>query len=60
MNIAPQSYELSQEADNDLQEIYDFTNERFGTDQAINYLTGIDEIFNNLCIHPHIVEQEMK
>ena len=47
------SYELSHEADNDLQEIYDYTAAKFGTDQAIKYLVGLDELFLALCLHPH-------
>jgi toxin ParE1/3/4 len=46
-------YELSEEADRDLQEIYDFTIENFGSHQAIEYLTGLETIFNNLCKHPY-------
>jgi toxin ParE1/3/4 len=47
------SYELSQEADKDLQDIFDFTAERFGTDQAVEYLVGLEELFYALCAHPH-------
>lgn len=53
MASSPHKYELSQEADNDLQEIYDYTVEKFGADQAVDYLTGLDETFNQLCTHPH-------
>ena len=47
------SYILSKEADNDLQEIYDYTVEKFGADQAIKYLVGLEELFFVLCAHPH-------
>ena len=53
MAFTPDAYALSQEADNDLQEIYDYTTEKFGAEQAIRYLTGIEELFNVLCNHPH-------
>jgi toxin ParE1/3/4 len=46
-------YELSQEADRDLQEIYDFSIENFGSNQAMEYLTGLEGIFNTICRHPH-------
>jgi toxin ParE1/3/4 len=46
------SYELSQQADNDLQEIFDFTALKFGEEQAIKYLTGFEELFGALCMHP--------
>ncbi|WP_345084684.1 type II toxin-antitoxin system RelE/ParE family toxin [Nemorincola caseinilytica] len=49
----PYTYELSQEADNDLQDIYDHTHEHFGAQQAIDYLTGIEDLFHILCAHPH-------
>ncbi len=44
-------YQLSEEADNDLQDIYDYTEEHFGTDQAIKYLLDLEELFNLLCTH---------
>ena len=47
------AYELSKEADKDLEDIYDYTTEKFGAEQAIKYLTGIEELFFSLCIHPH-------
>src|ERR1700744_2072413 len=53
MVYIPYPYELSQEADNDLQQIYDFTLEKFGTEQAIQYLMGLEELFYTLCTHPH-------
>ena len=53
MGHIPYSYELSQEADNDLQEIYDHTVVHFSEVQAIQYLTGLDDLFNNLCLHPY-------
>jgi len=53
MAFTQYSYELAQEADNDLQEIYDYTATNFGTVQAIKYLHGLDELFQALCTHPH-------
>jgi toxin ParE1/3/4 len=46
-------YELSQEADNDLQEIYDYTTDNFGAEQAAKYLTGLEDLFYALCAQPH-------
>jgi toxin ParE1/3/4 len=46
-------YELSEAADDDLQEIYDYTAAKFGIDQAIKYLSGLDDLFYVLCTHPH-------
>jgi toxin ParE1/3/4 len=53
MALGHYSYELSQEADNDLQDIYDYTEDKFGTDQAIAYLLGLEELFELLCTQPH-------
>jgi toxin ParE1/3/4 len=53
MTPAPYSYQLSQEADNDLQEIYDYTAANFGADQAIKYLIGLDDLFHAVCAQPH-------
>jgi toxin ParE1/3/4 len=47
-------YELSQAADKDLQEIYDYTAANFGSDQAIKYLSGLEELFSAMCTHPNI------
>lgn len=47
-------YELSQEADNDLDEIFDYTAEQFGIEQAIKYLSGFDVMFENLCSNPNL------
>ena len=53
MAFTQYSYERLQEADNDLQEIYDYTATNFGADQAIKYLNGLDNLFHFLCTHPH-------
>jgi len=46
------SYELTLEADNDLQDIYDYTAEQFGAEQATKYLMGLEDLFYILCHHP--------
>jgi len=45
-------YELSQEADNDLVNIYDYTITQFGDEQAVTYLSGLENSFDNLCRTP--------
>lgn len=45
-------YALSLEADNDLDEIFDYTVEQFGIEQAIKYLSGFEQLFENLGNHP--------
>jgi toxin ParE1/3/4 len=47
-------YELSQEADKDLGDIYDYTSLEFGADQAIKYLTGIEDLFDKLGRNPEL------
>jgi len=42
-------YILSQEADKDLEDIFEYTAERFGLDQAIKYLDDFDFLFALLC-----------
>lgn len=54
MAYAQFHYELSQEADNDLDEIYDYTAEQFGMEQAIKYLMGFETVFGNLCSNPQL------
>jgi toxin ParE1/3/4 len=47
-------YELSAEADMDLEEILDYTHLEFGFDQAEKYLTELLETFYQLSINPKI------
>ncbi len=45
-------YELSQEADKDLEDIFDYTVAKFGLDQAVIYVSGFEVTFENLCNNP--------
>ena len=47
-------YELSEEADFDLDEIFDYTEKEHGFNQAVIYLTNLDAIFQSLVANPHI------
>lgn len=47
-------YVLSREADNDLEEIFDYTFEEFGFNQAVKYLGEIDDVFVKLTNTPEI------
>lgn len=47
-------YVLSEIADKDLEDIFDYTLDEFGFDQAEKYLLEIEEIFQNLIINPQI------
>ena len=47
-------YELSSEADQDIDEIFDYTVHEFGTDQAVIYVTAFDNIFEQLLENPEI------
>ncbi|KQR91956.1 hypothetical protein ASG01_13220 [Chryseobacterium sp. Leaf180] len=47
-------YILSEAADHDLEDIFDFTEENFGFAQAEKYLLEIEERIQQLCIHPEL------
>jgi len=47
-------YILSQEADNDLEEIFDYTFEEFGFNQAVKYLDEIAEVFVKIINTPEM------
>ncbi|AZA75545.1 type II toxin-antitoxin system RelE/ParE family toxin [Chryseobacterium indoltheticum] len=44
-------YILSEAADQDLEDIFNFTLDKFGFDQAERYLLEIDLVFQNLIVH---------
>ena len=48
------SYELSPEAEQDLSNIFDYTEKEFGLDQAVQYLKDLDRSFIQLCNNPNI------
>jgi toxin ParE1/3/4 len=52
MSKAAFRYRLSQEADQDLEDIFDYTAREFGVDQAIAYVSGFDEVFVGLAANP--------
>ena len=45
-------YELSHEADQDLSDIFDYTDAQFGIEQAALYLNDIDALLAQLVAHP--------
>ena len=47
-------YVLSQSADHDLEDIFDYTVQEFGMDQAVSYLNGLDELFHMLLDNPEL------
>lgn len=47
-------YELSNKADIDLEEIFDYTKNEFGINQAIKYVSEFSSKFNHLLINPTI------
>lgn len=48
------SYELSLEADRDLEAIFDYTVEEYGRDQAIDYVAQFDALFVQLQESPQM------
>ena len=47
-------YVLSEETKADIDEIYEFGEAKFGQDQAIKYLIGLEEHFDKLSANYHI------
>ncbi len=47
-------YELSAEADGDLEEIFDYTEHEFGMDQAVKYVSAFGDVFEQLLENPQI------
>jgi toxin ParE1/3/4 len=45
-------YELSPESDNDLDGIFDYTEREFGIDKAVQYVSGFDDVFEQLVKNP--------
>ena len=48
------AFEISEEAARDLEEIFDYTAEEFGLDQAVSYVSSFDEQFAYLAGCPKI------
>lgn len=46
------TYVLSQAAEDDLGQIFDYTKLEFGLDQAIQYLSEVERMFYQLCDNP--------
>lgn len=53
----PIAYVLSDEADNDLNDIFDYTEQEHGFDQAILYITAFETLFKRLVSNPEIGRQ---
>ncbi len=47
-------YKLSKPADQDLEDILDYTEAEFGIDQAISYLNDLEIVFNQLVVNPEL------
>jgi toxin ParE1/3/4 len=47
-------YTLSKPADQDLENIFDYTEEEFSLDQAINYLNDLEILFDQLVVNPEL------
>jgi toxin ParE1/3/4 len=46
------TYVLSQAAEEDLGQIFDYTELEFGFDQAVQYLSDVEQLFYRLCDNP--------
>lgn len=47
-------YQLSKEADADLDTIFDYTANEHGTKQAVSYLTDLENHFKQLVLNPNL------
>ena len=47
-------YVLSQEADNDIEDIFEYGEYRFGTSRAIEYLIGLNDHFKAIAKNPDV------
>lgn len=50
----PSFYILSNEADSDLDEIFDYTEDEHGFNQAVKYLSDLESVFWQLVKHPKL------
>lgn len=48
------AYELSDEADLDIGEIFDYSADQFGIDQAVIYASDLDKCFESLVKNPEL------
>lgn len=48
------NFRLSKAADADLEDIYDYTLEEFGLDQAVSYVSSFDDVFETISENPEI------
>ncbi len=54
MSKNTKGYKLSEEADFDIGEIFDYTEKRHGFNQAVKYLNDLDAVFEQLVSNPQI------
>ena len=52
--MSKESYVLSEIADEDLEDIFDYTTTEFGLEQAEKYLNEIEDVFQNLLLNPEL------
>ncbi len=53
-------YKLSIEADHDLEEIFDYTAQHYGFNQAVTYLLALKNTFNRLLENPNICRERVE
>ncbi|MEP2446021.1 MAG: type II toxin-antitoxin system RelE/ParE family toxin [Balneola sp.] len=52
MNFKIKSYELSLAANSDIEKIFDYTENDLGFDQAVKYISELDNVFTDLVNSP--------
>jgi len=50
----PLYIEISQQAENDLEEIFDYTKDKHGIDQAFTYVSSFDDMFESIADYPEM------
>ncbi len=53
-------YELSSEADQDISDIFDYTEVEFWLDQAVSYVSALDECFAQIVENPEIGRERIE
>ncbi len=54
MADTPRSYDLTEQAEQDLEDIFDYTVSEFGVDQAIRYVSEFEGVFENLAANTEL------
>ena len=54
------SYKLTIQADHDIEDIWEYSNSKWGDDQAVKYLSQLEESFTGLATNPDMGKQKLE